>query len=70
MELKTTKKGNLPTGFISFVKSLISCPASTASIERIFSTYGLVWSKLRNKLGEEKAEKLVKIYRFLHVKKD
>lgn len=70
MEVKSSKKGNLPKEFCSFMKSLSSCPASSASIERIFSTFGLVWSKLRNQLGEEKAKKLVKIYKFLHSNKE
>ena len=52
--------------FCTFLASLHSCPASSASIERWFSTFGLVWSKLRNRLGAEKAMKLVKIYKSLH----
>ena len=32
---------------------------SSAGVERIFSTFGLVQSKLRNRLGNEKAGKLV-----------
>ena len=46
-----------------------TCPASSASIQCIFSTYGLVWSNIRNSLDAEKAEKLVKIYRFTELKK-
>lgn len=42
---------------------LLTARASTASIERIFSTYGLVQSKLRNRLGNDKAAKLVFIYK-------
>ena len=51
--------------FCSFMVSLANCPASSAGIERIFSTCGLVWSKLRNSLGLEKAKKLVKVHRHL-----
>lgn len=51
--------------FCNYMVNLFSCPSSSASLERIFSTYGLVWSKLRNRLGAEKAEKLVKVYRSL-----
>lgn len=39
---------------------------SSASIERIFSKFGLVHSKLRNRLGVEKAGKLVIIFRVLN----
>lgn len=51
-----------------FLVKLHSCPASSASIERIFSVFGLIWTKLRNKLGDEKVEKLVKIYKYLNLK--
>lgn len=53
----------LPKDFCKFFIDLHSCPASSGSIERIFSTFGFVWSDIRNKLSAEKAEKLVKIYR-------
>ena len=35
------------------------------SIERIFSNFGLIQTKLRNRLGIEKAGKLVTCYRYL-----
>ena len=54
------------TNFCSFLASLHSCPASSASIERWFSTFGFVWSKIRNRLGADKAMKLVKIYKSFH----
>ena len=37
-----------------------------ASVERIFSTYGLVQSELRNRLGNEKAGKLVFLFKCLN----
>lgn len=40
--------------------------AFSAGIERLFSTFGLVYSKLRNWLGIEKASKLVSIMRTLN----
>jgi hypothetical protein len=62
---KATRSSQTPVAanFCSFLVSLHSCLASSASIERWFSTFGLVWSKLRNRLGAEKAMKLVKIYK-------
>ena len=42
----------------------ITC-ASSASLERVFSSFGLVHTKLRNKLGIAKAQKLVYCYRML-----
>jgi len=52
-----------PTQSLQFHVKLCACPANSASIECIFSTYGLVWSNIRNSLDPEKAEKLVKINR-------
>jgi len=70
MEKKTEKSVKLPRGFCDFFLNLLSCPAFSASIERFFSAFGLVWSKLRNRLGIEKATKLVKVYRFLRSNED
>jgi len=41
---------------------LFTCPSSSAGLERVFSSFGLVHTKLRNKLANAKVEKLVKIY--------
>lgn len=65
-EKKIPHEKNPPPNMFKLFSDLLSCPASSASIERLFSTFGLVWSKLRNKLGVDKAHKLVKVYRFLH----
>lgn len=46
------------------IKQLLSATASSASVERVFSTFGLVHSKLRNRLGTEKAAKLVFLYKY------
>lgn len=62
MKKKTARKNILPAGFCEYFTSLMACPASSASIERIFSSYGLIWNKLRNRLGFDKALALVKIY--------
>ena len=53
----------LPQGFCQFFSKLKTCPASSGSIERVFLLFGLVWSKIRNKLGSDKAQRLVKMYR-------
>ena len=37
-------------------------PPSSAGLERIFSSFGLVHTKLRNRLGNERVSKLVKVY--------
>ena len=44
---------------------LMSSPASSASIERVFSTFSLIHNKIRNRLGVQKASKLVFCYRML-----
>lgn len=43
-------------------------PSSAASIERVFSNFGMIQTKLRNRLGVEKAAKLVACYRYLRGK--
>ena len=53
-------------GMLDITSQLFSATASSAGIERLFSTFGLVHSKLRNKLGTEKAAKLVAIMRALN----
>ena len=65
IERNTQKFKKLPDGFCTYFAQLLSCPPSSASIERVFSTFGNIWTKLRNRLGAEKAGKLVKIQRFL-----
>ena len=44
---------------------LLHLPSSSASVERIFSNFSFIQSKLRNRLGLEKASKLVACYREL-----
>lgn len=55
----------LPDGFVDLMISLHTATASSASLEIIFSSFGLVITKLRNKLGLQKAQKLVFCYRML-----
>jgi len=43
----------------------VASPAS-ADVERIFSTFGLVHSQIRNRLRTEKAAKPVFIYKMLN----
>lgn len=51
---------------LMMVNQLFTAVASTASVERNFSSFGLVQSKLRNRLGNEKAAKLVQIFKELN----
>jgi hypothetical protein len=48
------------------VKTLFTAVASSAGVERLFSTFGFVHSDVRNRLGIEKASKLTFIYRMLN----
>ena len=59
------RKYPFPEGFVDCMLQLQSACASSASIERVFSTFGHIHSKLRNKLGVQKAAKLVLCYRML-----
>ena len=47
---------------------LLEMPSSSATNERIFSNFGMIRSKLRNRLGLVKAGKLVFCYRMLRGK--
>lgn len=48
--------------------NLLKMPSSSASIERVFSNFGLIQTKLRNRLGLQKASKLVFCYCYLRGK--
>ena len=48
--------------FCEVMESLAVCPASSAGLERVFSSFNLVHDKLRNRLGNSKVAKLVKVY--------
>jgi len=68
--MRTADRKNIPTQTLQFTSSLCACPASSASLEGMFSIYDSVWSKIRKCLDEEKAEKLVKIYRLCRAEED
>lgn len=51
---------------IQLVQQLHTAVSSSANIERLFSSYGLVHSKLRNRLGNDKAAKLVSVFKELN----
>lgn len=57
-ELASTKCQNLSQIAIK----LLSIPASTAQLERVFSNWSYVHNKLRNRLSAERSKKLVKVY--------
>lgn len=48
------------------VLQLLTATASSAGVERVFSSFGLVHSNLRNRLGIEKAGKLVFLFKLLN----
>lgn len=48
------------------VLRILTSVCSTANVERVFSAFGLVHSKLRNRLGVEKAGKLVFLFKILN----
>jgi len=61
-------KPDLQKRMLSLCTQLLTAVASTAGLERIFSTFGLVQSKLRNRLGNDKAGKLTFLVRALNQK--
>uniref|UniRef100_A0A6P7H4Q9 Uncharacterized protein LOC114346059 n=1 Tax=Diabrotica virgifera virgifera TaxID=50390 RepID=A0A6P7H4Q9_DIAVI len=52
--------------FIERINQLLTAVASTAGIERCFSSFGLVHFNLRNNLGTEKTAKLVFMFKYLN----
>ena len=48
------------------LRQLLGAVASSAGVERVFSSFGLVHSKIRNRLGVTKAGKLVFIYKVVN----
>jgi len=63
--LKRASKNNEIQELADTMTHLHSCPASSASVERVFSSFGIVHNKLRNRLGVERAAKLVFCCRML-----
>ena len=62
------KSQNLPI-MTPLYSSLLTAVSSSAGVERVFSTFGLVHSKLRNRrLGVDKASKLVFMYKYFNKK--
>ena len=67
MEVKAEKiSGPVTPQCCKFMQEISSLPASSASVERIFSIFGQVHTKLRNRLGNEKTAKLVRCNRMLN----
>ena len=62
---KGIRKSSVPKEFTDIALQLLNAPSSSASIERVFSSFGLIHTKVRNRLGNEKASKLVFCYRML-----
>ena len=56
--------------WIAMCEQYMTATASTAGVERLFSTFGLVQSKLRNRLGNEKAAKLTFMFKHLNEQSD
>ena len=48
------------------IEASMVATASIASVEKVFSRFGLVHSKLQNRLGMEKAGKLIFIYKAIN----
>ena len=55
-------KGKFSSEDLQIIKGFLTASASSTSVERIFSRFGLVRSKIRNRLGVEKSAKLVFLY--------
>lgn len=60
------KQNTISKDLTCLVEQLFTSICSSAGIERLFSTFGYVHSKTRNRLGVEKASKLVTIFKHLN----
>lgn len=69
LELKSRHKTKFDKNFFIHMHKLHNMSTNSAGIERIFSTFGIVWTKLRNRLGAQKAASLVRTYRYLRSKR-
>lgn len=67
---KTESASPVSKDLCSLAQKILKMPSSSASIERVFSNSGLIQTKLRNRLGLQKATKLVFSYRYLRGKED
>ena len=56
--------------FVNIAIQLLDAPCSSAAIERVFSNFSFIHTKIRNRLGNEKASKMVFCYRFLRGSKE
>ncbi|XP_073499018.1 uncharacterized protein [Phyllobates terribilis] len=65
---KSLKRLDLET--VQVMISLLTAVASSAGVERIFSSFGLIHSKLRNLLGPNKAGKLVFLFQIMNRNKE
>lgn len=52
--------------FLSFCEQLMTAIASTGALERCCSSFGLVQSELRDRLGNDKAAKLIFIFKYFN----
>lgn len=66
--LSGSVKNDIDQDTFNLIISLLTAVASSASVERMFSTFGFVHSDVRNRLGIEKAGKLVFLFRTLNNK--
>lgn len=53
-------------GLVDVAEQLLTCSASSAGLERLFSTLKLTYGTLRSQLGADKAGKLAFLYRALN----
>jgi len=63
--LSVQRSGAIPEDLCTLALKLLAMPASSGGLERVFSNFGMIQTKLRNRLGVEKATKLVFCYRML-----
>lgn len=61
---------NISVKTMALVSQLHTAISSSAGIERLFSSFGIVHTKLRNRLGVDKAGKLATVFKSLNCQKE
>lgn len=63
--LNVKHQESIPDRFVDLISPMYQCPSSTASVERVFSTYGFIQTDTRNRLTQDKVMKLTFCFRAL-----
>ena len=67
---RAAQDNGISSEFVNIAIQLLDAPCSSAAIERVFSNFSFIHTKIKNRLGNEKASKMVFCYRLLRGSKE